>query len=190
MQDLFFSSKAAFVNHDQICEILKEAKIEDSNLLTQLLCALRHKEKSVIIGASLVLGRLKDERAVPSLIRAFLTTDREVGAAVAWALGQCQSPCAVPFLSMAVQKGFVVSNACEALGQVGSTDALPILFSTLKSIHEDERVFAAKALGQLAQNCGRCERDRILESLAPLSTDSSRKVRMSAAVASEKTKNN
>lgn len=177
------------MNHDQIWEILEGAKIEDSNLLPQLLYALGHKEKSVIIGASLVLGRLKDERAVPSLIRAFLTTDRDIGAAVAWALGQCQSSCAVPFLAMAVQKGFVVSNACEALGQVGSIDALPVLFRTLKSIHEDERVFAAKALGQLAQKCSRCDRDRILESLALLSTDCSRKVRISAAVALEITKN-
>jgi HEAT repeat protein len=176
------------VNHDQIWEIIKDAKIEDSNLLPQLLCALKHKEKAVIIGASLVLGRLKDERAVPSLIRAFLTTDREVGAAVAWALGQCGSACAVPFLLTAVQKGFVVSNACEALGLVGCIDALPVLFHTLISIHEDERVFAAKALGQLSLKCGRPERDKILESLAPLSTDFSRKVRMSAAVACEKTR--
>lgn len=177
------------MNHGLIWDILEEAKIEDSKLLPQLLAALNHKEKSVIIGASLVLGRLRDERAVPSLIRAFLTTDREVGAAVAWALGRCGSSLAEPFLAMAVKKGFVVSNACEALGEVGGVSALPVLFHTLTSAHEDERMFAAKALGQLAHKCGSCEKERISQNLAPLSTDRSRKVRMSAALALEKIKN-
>ncbi len=174
------------MNHCRIWEILEPAKVEDGTLLPQLLIALGHREKSIIIGASLVLGRLKDDRAVPSLIRAFLTTDREVGSAVAWALGQCGSPLAVPFLSMAVQKGFVVKSACEALGQIGNGDVLPILLCTLGSQKDDERMFAAKALGQVAQKCNMRERNEISKNLVALSSDKSRKVRVSAVLALEK----
>jgi hypothetical protein len=174
------------VKHGLIWEILEHAKVEDGALLPQLLKALGHSEKSIIIGASLVLGRLKDDRAVPSLIRAFLTTDQEVGSAVAWALGQCGSALAVPFLSMAVQKGFAVGRACEALGQIGNIDVLPLLLRTLSSQKDDERMFAAKALGQLAQKCNIQNREEISLNLVTLSADKSRKVRMSAVLALEK----
>jgi HEAT repeat protein len=180
------SRNGRLVNHDRILEMLENAKITDSQLFSQLLSALVHEEKSIIIGASLFLGRLADERAVPSLLRAFLTTDEEVGAAVAWALGRCGSPVAVPFLATAIRKGFAVSNACEALGHVGNEAVLPVLFDTLHSDYEDVRVCAAKALGNLAQRCDACKRDQIAKSLAPLFQDSSRKVRMSAALILER----
>ena len=169
--------------------MLEEAKIADSNVFSQLLTALIHQEKTIVIGASLLLGRLADPRAVPSLLRAFLTNDEEVGAAVAWALGRCGSDLAVPFLATAVQKGFAVSNACEALGNVGNLSVLPVLFDTLSSNHEEARVCAAKALGNLASRCDVCQRDQITKNLAPLFQDPSRKVRLSAAFILEKITN-
>ena len=166
--------------------MLEEARVADSKIFPQLLAALVHQEKSIVIGASLLLGRLGDQRAVPSLIRAFLTSDEEVGAAVAWALGRCGSEQAIPFLTTAVQKGFAVSNSCEALGSVGDQSVLPVLFDTLLSGREDLRVCAAKALGNLASRCDACRRDQIAQSLAPLSHDPSRKVRVCAALALER----
>lgn len=177
---------AVSVHHDRILEMLEDARIADSKFFSQLLSALVNQEKSIVIGASLLLGRLGDERAVPSLLRAFLTTDEDVGAAVAWALGRCGSSLAVPFLKTAIQKGFAVSNACEALGHVGNQAILPVLFDTLNSEREEVRVCAAKALGNIARRCDACQREEIAKSLAPLFQDSSRKVRISAALIFER----
>lgn len=176
----------SIMNQERISELISLAKVDDSEVFSQLLSALNHEEKSIIIGASIVLGRLADERAVPFLLRAFLTTDQEIGAAVAWALGQCGSTAAIPFLSKAIEKGFAVANSCEALGNMGDKVVLPLLFESLGSECEDVRVCSAKALGNLAQNCGTAQRDEITKNLMPLFYDKSRKVRICAAVIFER----
>lgn len=162
------------------------AQKDDSNVFSQLLSALVHEEKSVIIGASLMLGRLADERAEASLLRAFLTNDQDIGAAVAWALGRCGSKRAVPFLSKAIEEGFAVANSCEALGNLGDSKVLPALFGALNCGQEEARACAAKALGHLAAHCDAKARDEIGKNLMPLFYDKSRKVRICATIILER----
>ena len=73
------------MNQERISELIEQAKIDESNLFPRLLSALVHEEKSIIIGASLLLGRLGDERAIPSLITALNQTFTRAEAAAALA---------------------------------------------------------------------------------------------------------
>ena len=173
--------------NQRISELIENAKLDDSQLFSQLLSALSHKEKKVVIGASLVLGRLGDERAETALIRAFLTTDQEIGAAVAWALGRCHSQRAVPFLAKAIEKNFAAPNSCEALGCVGNEEVLPVLLDALKSANEDVRACAVKALGDIYCRCSIQFRSKIRAELQRLLKDPSRKVRICVCVVSERT---
>lgn len=167
---------------ERISELIQLAKKDQSEIFSQLLSALEHQEKSIVIGASLVLGRIGDQRAVPSLIRAFLTTDQEVGAAVAWALGRCNDHMATPFLSKAIESGFAVANSCEALGSLGDESAVPLLYRALSSSDKNVRACAAKGLGSVAVRCEPRTKHQIIERLEPLFHDSSRKVRICAAI--------
>lgn len=164
-------------------------RIGDEELFPEVVKALRHHDPRVVVGAAVALGRLRDRRVVPNLVEAFKTENVEVGAAVAWALGQCGDRAALPWLITAVDQGFAVANACEALGQIGDPLAQHALIAALGSASDDARAYAARALGQLQwtpadeEPGGGARPDaRILPALQALLQDRSRKVRLCAAI--------
>lgn len=167
-------------------------RIGDEQLFPEVVKALRHADPRVVVGAAVTLGRLGDRRVVPNLVEAFKTENVEVGAAVAWALGQCGDRAALPWLITAVDQGFAVANACEALGRIGDPLAQATLHAALANPSDEVRAYAARALGQLRFRAGsapRAEDDdgvapdpRVIPALKGLLKDRSRKVRLCAAI--------
>lgn len=166
-------------------------RVGDQQLFPEVVKALRHEDPQVVIGAAVALGYLADRRVVPNLVEAFKTDNVEVGAAVAWALGQCKDAAALPWLITAVEQGFAVANACEALGRIGDARAQGALLRALDHNADDVRAYAARALGllQYAQaaggrgQLGLMAQGKALPKLRRLLTDRSRKVRLCAAIA-------
>lgn len=166
-------------------------RIGDEQLFPEVVKALRHPDARVVIGAAVALGRLADARVVPNLIEAFKTENAEVGAAVAWALGQCADPVVLPWLITAVEQGFAVANACEALGRIGDVRAQPTLLRALEHPSDEVRAYAARAIGLLrrepeeasAARVAQLGAERAVPRLRELLEDRSRKVRLCAAIA-------
>jgi len=146
-----------------------------------LLRALEHKNKNVIVGSALTLGKLRDKRAIPYLISAFKTNEVESGAAIAWALGQLKSVESLPWLIVALHHKFVALNVCEALGNIGDEEAFDALECALSSGVSEVRAFASRSLGML-QYQNQKKFDSALHLLRRLVCDSSRKVRLCAAL--------
>ncbi len=161
-------------------------RIGDEQLFPEVVKALRHPDPRVIIGAAVALGRLADRRVVPNLVEAFKTENVEVGAAVAWALGQCGDAAALPWLITAVDQGFAVANACEALGRIADARAQGALLTALASSSDEVRAYAARALGQLRfaahEDDGVLLDARMVPALKGSLKDRSRKVRLCAAI--------
>ncbi len=157
-------------------------RIGDEPMFKDLLLALRHTEPRVVVGAALTLGRIGDRRAVQGLIQAFKTDDQNVGAAVAWALGRCKDTQALPWLMLAIEQGFVVAHACEALGQIGDARALEPLVLAAASTMEDAKAYALRAIGML--NFALCSHlvPDVIGLLRSHLQDPSRKVRLCVAL--------
>ena len=169
-------------------------RVGDSGLFPEIVKALRHEDPKVVVGAALALGRLGDRRVVPNLVEAFKTENLEIGAAVAWALGQCKDPASVPWLVAAIEQGFSVANACEALGRIGDIRAKKVLLKALSYSASDVRAHAARALamlswpashqaGVLAVKTGAMQQDAVNIALKRLLKDPSSKVRLCASLA-------
>jgi HEAT repeat protein len=167
-------------------------RIGDEQLFPEVVKALRHEDPRVVIGAAVALGRLADKRVVPNLVEAFKTENPEVGAAVAWALGQCKDAAALPWLTTAVEQGFAVANACEALGRIADPKAQAALLKATTHAADDVRAYAARALGLLKHEggestagarAGQLASHRATPRLRELLQDRSRKVRLCAAIA-------
>ncbi|MCP4500616.1 MAG: HEAT repeat domain-containing protein [Deltaproteobacteria bacterium] len=165
-------------------------RIGDDSLFPKVVKSLRHEDPRVVLGAAVVLGRVADRRVVPNLVEAFQTNHEEVGAAIAWALGQCGDDASLPWLCTAVQQGFCVVNACEALGRIGSPHAADALLRRLHDAHTDVRAYAARSLGMLRYasddyDAAFCAEKKAIAiaALAGLFSDAERKVRLCAAIA-------
>jgi HEAT repeat protein len=146
----------------------------------------------VVIGAAVALGRIADRRVVPNLVEAFKTDNTDVGSAIAWALGQCGDPAALPWLITAVEQNFAAPNACEALGRIGDPKAAPALVKALGSPNDDTRAYAARALGMLRHSgsggamgarMGQLAANQVVPALKRSLKDRSKKVRLCASIA-------
>jgi len=111
--------------------------------------ALLHESVDIAVGASIVLGHLQDQRALPHLLHAFLTTAGRKAQAVSWALGELGDTSALPFLMEALSSNFIPKSAIVALGKIGAPASIDMLFSCLHEGDETMRALAARALGQV-----------------------------------------
>lgn len=119
--------------------------------LVPMLCrALSVGNDHARIGTALLLARIGARDAVLDLIEAFKTDSAQVGAAVAFALGSLRDPRALPILMLAARKDFVAAHACEAMGAIGHSDALPAIAECAKRHCEQTKVAVARALGRLS----------------------------------------
>lgn len=141
-------SRTASIKNQTGVSFLLTKLVEKDNFL--LVCrAVFHAEHEISIGACLVLGRKRDRRALPYLLRALLTTDRQRAEAVVWALGEIGDDSSIPFLLSALHANFVAKSAILALGKIGSPKAADAILGRLADNDETVRVLAAKALGQI-----------------------------------------
>ena len=109
-------------------------------------------------------------------------------------MGQCQDPAALPWLITAVEQGFAVAHACEALGRIGDVRAKQVLMRALSYSASDVRAYAARALAMLAwpsaknlgpaaMRSGSMTMDKVHKALKRLLQDRSAKVRLCASLA-------
>lgn len=161
--------------------LLKE--IADDESFLSVCSALAHEDNEISIGASLVLGHLRDQRALPYLLRALLTTDQKRAEAIMWALGEIGDESSIPFLIEALNANFLTKSAILALGKIGSPVSIKPILKSLSDHDEGIRVLAAKALGQIRYN----QDAQIISDMLPmlkarLSQETSRRVKLLVAV--------
>lgn len=153
-----------------------------------LLCrALFHEDRDVVIGAALVLGRIKDSRSVPYLLHALLTTDQKRAQALMWAIGEIGDDSATAVLLEALNANFMPENALSALGKIGSLKVVDVLILRLEDQEESIRALAAKSLGQAHFILNSQLAFRIREKVEErLNLESSRRVKLLLAVIKRK----
>jgi HEAT repeat protein len=163
------------------------AKLENygSQLVPMLCLALQVGNNHARIGTALLLARMQAREATPYLMEAFKTDFPDVGAAVAFALGRLQAVQALPILMLAARKDFVAVQACEALGAIGHSDALPVIEECIERPGDHIKVAAARALGQLKYDFDE-QRARATRLLSNLLTNPSAQIRLHAARALHK----
>lgn len=140
----FLSLTVNGAHHQVPCESLRKAENFEA-----ICAATRHESIDIAIGASIVLGYLQDERALPYLFHAFLTTVARKAQAVSWALGEIGDESALPFLTEALLSHFVPKSAIVALGKIGSKSSVEILLKFLGDKDANLRALSAKSLGQI-----------------------------------------
>lgn len=114
------SSKA----HTRLCAIMC-LEYAPSPKVVEKLAMLLQKDRDVHVrrAAARVLGVLKQESALPSLLQALRDKDPLVGWNAAWAIGSLKTRGAIPpLLLMLKEKGLCGRNAAEALGGLGMED--------------------------------------------------------------------
>ena len=120
-------------------------------LLAEVAKHLRDDDPGAVAHAAITLGKVGNPVVVPNLLQAFQTESAEIGAAVAWALGQLKDNRAIEWLSTSLKHGFVSANAAEALGEIGTPEVVPILLQTLQHPNQEARAYAARGLGRIQQ---------------------------------------
>lgn len=147
--------------------------------------ALDSADIEVSTGAALVLGRIKDKRALSFLLSSFLTTNVKKAQAIAWALGELKDPRATAFLIEALSQDFIAKSAIVALGKIGCLDSLDILLRNLKHRDENLRALVVKAIGQLSYGDQYELKSKTVATLMRhLAAESSRTVRLALCVIS------
>lgn len=162
------------------------AHLEDDETFTNICLALSEPDILVAIGASVVLGMLKNKKAVPFLLKAFLTTHEKKARAIAWALGEIGDARANVFLIEALHGHFVVKDCVQALGKIGSVSSFKTLLKALAHKEASVRALAAKALGQLNYEQHGSIKEKVLSNLnSSLKNENSMVVRL-ASIATQK----
>ncbi|MCA9507461.1 MAG: HEAT repeat domain-containing protein [Myxococcales bacterium] len=147
--------------------------------------ALDSDEIEISTGAALALGKLKDKRALPFLLKSFLTTNLKQAQAVAWALGELKDTRALPFLIEALDADFISQSVIVALGKIGSLQALETFFRLLDERDEKQRALIVKAIGQLSfEHEHALKREAVTRLMKCLEKEKSRAVRLTICVTS------
>ena len=145
-----------------------------------------------MVGAALALGRLGDKRVVPNLVESFQDGKLRGGCSGCLGVGAMPRPGRLTLANAAVEQGFAVAHACEALGRIGDVRAKQVLMRALSYSASDVRAYAARALAMLAwpsaknlgpaaMRSGSMTMDKVHKALKRLLQDRSAKVRLCAS---------
>jgi HEAT repeat protein len=157
------------------------ASIRDPSIVQAFILELRNATSARAARAALTLGEAGFQNAAPYFIAAFSRDDRKASAAFARALGLLAEKSAAPLLIEALDDDFVPTEAAVALGQIGEASAIPALLRALAHRKDTVRAAAAYSLACLE---GTADVEAgVRARLHELKTDSSRRVRLCAAVA-------
>ena len=114
---------------------------------------------NLVVESCIVLGSMKDDQAVPHLLRIVKYGPRYQSQVASWALGAMPARKAVPSLldiwnqkrRAADSKGGISSLPfmLSALGRIGDARAVPALVEALDHIEEQVRYASAEALGRM-----------------------------------------
>jgi len=121
-----------------------------SEAIAPLTAALEGQDKERRYWAVKILGQMKEESALPEILRFLSDSDSEIRMAAVEALGNYQSPENISLLiEKFIDPSWVVRReAYKSVVKFGRT-ALPFLLSALASVEEDVRYWALRALGDL-----------------------------------------
>ncbi len=106
------------------------SRIKDPSTVQALLPLLEHPDTNIAQAAVEALGAVRARDAVPGLIR-LLRADLWLQFAAVAALGEIADARAVQPLIESIQNEMLAEPAVEALGKIGSAEALPCLLSLL-----------------------------------------------------------
>jgi len=121
--------------------------------VNSLIQDLKREKPEVRKEAAVILGEVKDKKAVDPLIQALKDEDSGVRKSAAEALGKIGDARAVDPLIQALkdESGSVRKSAAEALGKIGDARAVDPLIQALKDESEYVRMVAAKALAMIGE---------------------------------------
>jgi HEAT repeat protein len=116
--------------------------------------------------SAVVLGEIKDTRAVPALIEAAKGNDFEVKRAAVSALGKIRHCSAVPVLIdelSAEEDEMVMINASKALGRIADARAFPALLGVLYFDSGDVDRFVYRAIKKILKKCNSKDEIQLFE---------------------------
>lgn len=149
---------------DPLDSLPVESPLPDPEVMLPLLSAPDHQQR---MDAVRVFCELQDARAIPALIELLGDACPLMRVSAAYALGRNPSPDAVSPLIQRLQadwNGYVRKGVVWALGNSGDRQALAPLLKTLKTDIAAVRLWAASALGQMAE----AGYDAIISTIPPL----------------------
>jgi len=158
------------------------ASLRDPALVQAFILHLEGATSARAAQAALTLGEAGFQNAAPYFVAAFSRKEAKASAAFARALGLLAEKSAAPLLMEALDDGFVPTEAAVALGQINDPRAVSSLVRALSHKQDSVRAAAAYSLGCLGTASDDDEK-HVQRELARLSKDSSRRVRICAAVA-------
>ncbi len=144
--DLLYNTNAAVRHH--AAHVL--GKIADARAVEALIHALHDTDAAVVAKAAFSLGQIGDERAIPALVRLVGHENRDVETMLITVLERFGSASVQPLTELMTDERWQVrEQAADILGQLGDTQALPVLIKALKDEAWQVRFAAVAALGHL-----------------------------------------
>lgn len=139
-------------DQEQQLEAARKLSTVGSQAVEPLIDALvNNKNRDVRKNAAVVLGMIKDARALDALVKCLKDRDGIVRWSSAWSLGEIGDVGAIDGLVDALKDSYSTTRhrAAEALGKIGSDRAISHLFPLLRDSNKEVRDAAKAAIAKI-----------------------------------------